>query len=87
MEQKLLLMRKSAKKIYFSHPYSSWERGLNENTNGLLRQYINKGSSLRNITNTYLKLIEDKLNNSSIKTLGYKKSNEVFSQTIRKLNK
>ena len=36
--------------FYFVHPYSSWERGLNENTNGLVRQYLKKGSSFSNIT-------------------------------------
>ena len=36
--------------VYFAHPYHSWERGLNENTNGLVRQYFAKGSSFKRIT-------------------------------------
>jgi len=48
---------------YFCHPYSSWERGLNEYTNGLIRQYIPKGTSFENITPEYIQMIEDKLNN------------------------
>jgi IS30 family transposase len=63
---------------YFCHPYSSWERGLNEYTNGLIRQYIPKGTSFENITAEYIKMIEDKLNNRPRKTLNWKTPNEVF---------
>lgn len=64
--------------FYFAHPYSSWERGLNENTNGLIRQYIKKGSELSNINDEMLGILADKLNNRPRKTLGYKTPNEVF---------
>lgn len=64
--------------FYFAHPYSSWERGLNENTNGLVRQYIKKGSSLSDVNDEMLVIIADKLNNRPRKTLGYKTPNEVF---------
>ena len=47
---------------YFCHPYSSWERGLNEYTNGLIRQYIPKGSSFENITQERIQEVEDKIN-------------------------
>ncbi len=63
---------------YFCHPYSSWERGLNEYTNGLIRQYILKGTSFENITPAYIKMIEDKLNNRPRKSLNWRTPNEVF---------
>ena len=63
---------------YFCHPYSSWERGLNEYTNGLIRQYIPKGTSFENITQEYIKMIEDKLNNRPRKALNWKTPNEAF---------
>ena len=63
---------------YFCHPYSSWERILNEYTNGLIRQYIPKGTSFENITPEYIKMIEDKLNNRPRKSLNWKTPNEVF---------
>ncbi len=65
-------------KYYFCHPYSSWERGLNEYTNGLVRQYIPKGTSFENITQEYIQMIEDKLNNRPRKALNWKTPNEVF---------
>ncbi len=66
--------------FFFAHPYTSWERGLNENTNGLVRQYIKKGSELINVTDQYLDIIASKLNDRPRKTLGYKTPREVFSQ-------
>ena len=65
-------------KHYFCHPYSSWERGLNEYTNGLIRQYIPKGTSFENITAEYIQEIEDKLNNRPRKSLNWRTPNEVF---------
>jgi len=63
---------------YFCHPYSSWERGLNEYTNGLIRQYIPKGMSFKNITQEYIQMIEDKLNNRPRKALNWLTPNEAF---------
>jgi len=63
---------------YFCHPYSSWERGLNEYINGTIRQYIPKGISFENITPQYIQMIEDKLNNRPRKSLNWKTPNEVF---------
>lgn len=68
--------------IYFAHPYSSWERGLNENTNGLIRQYIKKGSSFEGITPEKIKFIEDRLNNRPRKTLGYRTPNEAYKKAM-----
>lgn len=66
--------------FYFAHPYSSWERGLNENTNGLIRQYFKKGSDFSSISNNDLDVIMEKLNNRPRKTLGYATPTEVFLQ-------
>jgi IS30 family transposase len=64
--------------FFFAHPYSSWERGLNENTNGLVRQYLKKSSEFTDVTNQDLAIIANKLNNRPRKTLGYKSPSEVF---------
>ncbi|HHD80032.1 MAG TPA: IS30 family transposase [Campylobacterales bacterium] len=65
---------------YFCDPYSSWQRGLNENINGLIRQYIPKGSSFENITKKQIRQIENKLNHRPRKSLGWKTPYEVFHQ-------
>jgi len=65
-------------RIYFAHPYASWERGLNENTNGLVRQYFPKKYLFTNITDKALQQVEDLLNDRPRKTLGYRTPNEVF---------
>jgi IS30 family transposase len=65
-------------KFYFAHPYSSWERGLNENTNGLVRQYFPKKSDFSKITDRQIEKAVERLNNRPRKTLGYKTPNEVF---------
>lgn len=64
--------------FYFAHPYSSWERGLNENTNGLVRQYIKKGAEFTDVTDESLAIIAAKLNSRPRKALNYKSPNEVF---------
>ena len=64
---------------YFCHPYSSWERGLNEYTNGLIRQYLPKGSSFQKITAERIQEIEDKLNHRPRKTLGWRTPYELFN--------
>jgi len=65
-------------RIYFAHAYASWERGLNENTNGLVRQYFPKKYDFARITDQDLQRVEDLLNNRPRKTLGYRTPNEVF---------
>lgn len=57
--------------FYFAHPYSSWERGLNENTNGLIRQYLKKGSSFAHVIDDELAIIMEKLNNRPRKSLNF----------------
>lgn len=70
--------------IYFARPYHSWERGLNENTNGLVRQYFPKKTSFDRMTNEELQSVADKLNNRPRKCLGYKTPNEVFNELRKK---
>jgi IS30 family transposase len=65
-------------RIYFAHPYASWERGLNENTNGLVRQYFPKKYEFARISDKDLQQVEDLLNNRPRKSLGYRTPNEVF---------
>jgi IS30 family transposase len=68
--------------FYFCKPYHSWERGANENTNGLIRQYIPKGTDFSEVTNKLIKRIENILNNRPRKRLGYLTPNEKFKQII-----
>lgn len=63
---------------YFAHPYSSWERGTNENTNGLLRQYLPKDRNLCDVSAEEENHIMDKLNLRPRKCLGFKTPYEVF---------
>lgn len=64
--------------FYFAHPYASWERGLNENTNGLIRQYFPKSYDFTKITDNAIQQVMDKLNNRPRKTLGFKTPNQIF---------
>ena len=65
--------------VYFAHPYSAWERGINENTNGLLRQYIPKKTNLLTFSPTTFKELINKLNKRPRKKLNYRTPQEVFS--------
>jgi IS30 family transposase len=65
--------------IYFAHPYHSWERGLNEHTNGLIRQYLPKKIPFDGLTQKQLDKIVAKINNRPRKVLGYLTPYEVFS--------
>ena len=70
-----------AAKIYFAHPYASWERGLNENTNGLIRQYFPKSRNLTTVTETEMDYASNQLNHRPRKTLEFKTPYEVFFNT------
>lgn len=63
--------------IYFAHPYSSWERGTNENTNGLIRRFLPKGTDFNKISAERLQEIENNLNNRPRKVLGFRTPNEM----------
>ncbi|MGL5920813.1 MAG: IS30 family transposase, partial [Bacteroidales bacterium] len=68
--------------VYFAHPYHSWERGANENTNGLIRQFFPKGSDIECISEDRIKIIQDRLNDRPRKRLGYLSPNEKYQEFI-----
>ena len=72
-------------KTYFADPFSSWQRGSNENFNGLLRQYIPKKRPLSTVTDEELKMIERRLNNRPRKRLGFKTPNQVFHESLNRV--
>lgn len=65
--------------FFFADPYSSWQRGTNENTNGLLRQYFPKRSSLNSVSDADIVFVTDRLNNRPRKALAFRTPNEVFN--------
>ena len=64
--------------FYFAHPYASWERGTNENTNGLIRQYFPKNRDFTTITQQEIDTAMERLNSRPRKRLGYLTPNQVF---------
>jgi IS30 family transposase len=67
--------------VYFADPYSAWQRGTNENTNGLLRQYFPKGTDFKHVTEEDLAFAVKKLNHRPRKCLGYQSPHQVFWKT------
>jgi len=72
--------------IFFCDPYSPWQRGLNENQNGLIRQYIPKSTSFENLMDHDIAIIADRLNNRPRKTLGFKTPKEALNKYLCKKN-
>lgn len=68
--------------FFFAKPYHSWERGANENLNGLIRQYFPKGSDFSQLDDCYIKKIEAKLNNRPRKRHDFKTPVQVFADKI-----
>lgn len=66
--------------MYFARPYHSWERGANENLNGLIRQYFPKGCDIEKVTPKQIKKVEDKLNNRPRKRFNFDTPLERFQQ-------
>lgn len=68
--------------VYFAHPGSPWERGTNENTNGLIRQYFPKGTEFDKVSTREIKRVQRELNDRPRAVLHYKKPDEVISQLV-----
>ena len=81
----LIEATKSMAEVYFAHPYSSWERGTNENHNGIIRRFIPKGIKISTIAESTIKKINIWMNNYPRKLLGYKTSFEMFNDNLELL--
>ena len=73
-----LISKKLNAGFYFAHPYSSWERGLNEYTNKLIRQYIIKGSNFDLYDSEYIKLVQNKINRRPREKLKFQTPSKIF---------
>ena len=82
MAQHKLFTNITGMKVYFAHPRSPWERGTNENTNGLIRQFFPKGTDFNKVSRYEVKKVQDLLNGRPRQALGFQKPYEVFNQLI-----
>jgi len=80
LEKSVLKAGEKRTQVYYAHPYSSWERGTNENQNGMIRRFIPKGSDISKVSEKEIKDIENWINNYPRKILGYKTANEVVKE-------
>ena len=76
------LAAEAALKIYFAKPYCSWQRGTNENTNGLIRQFFPKGTDLAHIPKHRFDKVQQLLNDRPRKRLGYRTPNEILASRL-----
>ncbi len=79
--------RKKRTEVYYTDPYSSWQKGMNENCNGILRRFIPKGTDLNTISEYQLERIVEKINGKPREILNYTTANELFEKEIEKIMK
>jgi len=79
------ISQKLACDFYFAHPYSSWERGLNENTNGLIRQYIPKGTYFEKVSKEKIKEYQHKINRRPRLTLNFEEPKNLFFKFVNQI--
>lgn len=77
-----IMSKKKRTQIYYAHPYSTWERGTNENINKMIRRFIPKGSDISNYSDEEIKRIETWINNYPRKILGYYSVNEIYELKV-----
>jgi len=82
MAEHKLFTKLTGIKVYFAHPKSPWERGTNENTNGLIRQFFPKGTDFNKVSRREVKRAQDLLNGRPRAALNFQKPYEVFNQLI-----
>jgi IS30 family transposase len=83
MAEHKLFTAETKMKVYFAHPHSPWERGTNENTNGLIRQYFPKGTDFSKVTYYQIMKAQDRLNGRPRKVLGWNTPYRAFSELLR----
>jgi IS30 family transposase len=76
------LESKTSTKVYFTHPYSSFERGTNERHNGLIRSFIPKGKSINDYSDEDISFIEEWMNSLPRRILGYNTPEELFEDEL-----
>lgn len=74
--------QQASTRVFFAHPYHSWERGTNENTNGLIRWYFPKGTNFATIPDETIQAVEQALNSRPRKRLGWKTPLETFNESV-----
>jgi IS30 family transposase len=82
MAEHKLFTKETKIQVYFADPYSPWQRGTNENTNGLIRQYFPKGTDFRNVSIAQIQEAEKRLNSRPRKVLEFRTPSEKFYQLI-----
>ena len=85
MENSIFHKDKKRTSIYYCHPYSSWERGSNENQNKLIRWHIPKGTDFDNKNHNEIKKIEDWINNYPRRKFNFRCSRELFEDEVSKI--
>ncbi len=83
MAQHKIFTKETQITVYFAHIHSPWERGTNENTNALIRQYFSKGTDFTKISREQLKEVQDELNDRPRKILEWRTPHEKFAELLR----
>ena len=82
MREHRLFTRHTQIQVYFAHPHAPWERGTNENTNGLLRQFFPKGTDFTTLSRAHIKQVQRLFNGRPRKVLSWRKPVDVFAELL-----